>query len=462
MAFLTGQRQFNRTLAQIWGGRDSVKFKVDDDKSYNARWAETRQPVQPYEWASSLALETGQAVLDQLLKIERLDGDQAFVLNSAAPIFNEQHQIVECVAVLTDITERRRAEEALRKSERKNQAILNAIPDLMFRLNRTGDYLDYWAKKEGELYIPPELISGHNLQEHMPPDFTNQALGKIQAALDTGAVQTFEYAWPMPPGPRHYEARLAVSGPDEIVALVRDITERKEAELQNARLLAQVQAGQKRLRQLTDELVTAQEAERQRIARELHDEAGQALTALRLQLHSAQTALPPTLKVVREQLVEASALVSLTHERLHWLAQDLHPPALEAIPLHQTLAAYCHSFARYTHLAVGFQGQPVPTLPGHIAICFYRFLQEALTNVVKHAQARRVWVILGRHAATIRLTVVDDGLGFNPAVIPPPTSGLGLRVMRDRFETFSGDLEIDSQPPSGTRLTVWLPWEAQP
>src|SRR5215207_1774871 len=135
-------------------------------------------------------------------------------------------------AVITheDITGRKLAEEEVLRSESRNNAMLEAIPDLMFRISRDGEYLDFRARDEGKLYVPPEEFVGRTLREIMPPELAGPMLDGIARALDTGETQLIEYNLPMPEGVRDFETRLVASGPEEILSVVRDVTGRKLAE----------------------------------------------------------------------------------------------------------------------------------------------------------------------------------------------------------------------------------------
>jgi len=165
----------------------------------------------------------------------------------------------------------------------------------------------------------------------------------------------------------------------------------------------------------------------------------------------------------RRRLEEAIALTQTTMDQIRGLAQALRPPALDTLGLSAALEGFCRSFAVQTRLEVAYEGAEIGSLPDPISIHLYRCLQEALNNVVKHARARRVRVTLAHDGAQIRLTVEDDGAGFEPGAVPGPfpSEGLGLRGMRERLDSLHGRLEIISRPGRGVRLVAAVPWKEQ-
>jgi len=228
--------------------------------------------------------------------------------------------------------------------------------------------------------------------------------------------------------------------------------------IKNTQLFRQVQAGHERLRWLTQQVVSAQEDERRRVSRELHDEAGQALTALAISLDLIRSDLPAESGSLHQRLGEAVALTDTTMEHIRLLAQDLRPPALDTIGLDCTLEGLCQDFARRTRLSVEYAGTEIPALTEAAAISLYRFLQEALTNVARHANANWISVVLRRDAETISLTVEDDGEGFQQGAAE--AMGIGLLGMQERLELLGGRLQTQSWPGQGTRLTAHIPVHA--
>lgn len=210
------------------------------------------------------------------------------------------------------------------------------------------------------------------------------------------------------------------------------------------------------IRQMAERVVGAQEEERQRISRELHDDLGQALTTHLLALRNLQEDLSLPVEVMFERL---QSLYDQSYEvfiKVRRLARDLRPPVLDALGLKVAMQAYCHEFTRRTHLPVIFETDAaLPQLADIYNITLYRVLQEALTNVLKHARANQVWVELSVEEDTIHLTVQDNGIGFSEG--KTASNGIGLAGLRERITIAGGTLNISSAPKRGTVLSAQFP-----
>lgn len=248
-----------------------------------------------------------------------------------------------------------------------------------------------------------------------------------------------------------------------ILYTCRDITERKQVELaladKNEKLLAEVVAGRNQLRNLARKEVAVQERERKRISRELHDEAGQYLTALQIMLKVAGDKLPAGVKGGKVELAEAVKLVDAVTERIRRIAQGLRPPALDTVGLKATLAGLCREVSRRAGIPVGYEAESFRNIGPDAAIILYRVLQEALTNAVKHAGANKIDVRLFLDGSEMCLSISDDGVGFDPTEAHSGGKGLGLAGMRERIDFLGGELEIESQPGCGTTINARLPLE---
>jgi signal transduction histidine kinase len=251
------------------------------------------------------------------------------------------------------------------------------------------------------------------------------------------------------------EEKLLLSS---LAEMVRSHLDRRQVRAEMARL-------QRRAERLAQKVIFSQEEERQRLSRELHDEAGQALTALKIGLQLVMADLPLSDSAARQQLAEAIVLTDTTMEQLRMLAHGLRPPALDTVGLHAALEGYCHDFARRTQLKVYYEGQDGKRLPDPLTIALYRFVQEALTNAARHSGATEVSVALEERDDVVRVVVRDNGRGFDVQAEERrdrPTPGAGLMGMRERLMLLGGSLTIDSQPDQGTWVIAEAPRKEEP
>jgi PAS domain S-box-containing protein len=224
---------------------------------------------------------------------------------------------------------------------------------------------------------------------------------------------------------------------------------------QRARARAELQ--RERMWHMARRVVAAQEEERGRIARELHDESGQSLTSLKISLSLLRNQVPEDVQETLDGILE---LTDQTMSNLRLLSHNLRPPGLDAYGLDAALAGLCQDFETHTRLTVVYEGREVPDLAALAALSLYRFAQEALTNVAKHAEATEVRVTLAPDSDKIRLTIVDNGRGF---VVPDfeeryTGNGTGLLGMLERLEMADGQLQIDSTAAQGSCLTAIVPY----
>jgi signal transduction histidine kinase len=200
-------------------------------------------------------------------------------------------------------------------------------------------------------------------------------------------------------------------------------------------------------------VVDAQEQERRRLARELHDETGQALTSILLGLKALEETLAT--ESARAATAELRERVVATLQDVRGLAVELRPSALDDFGLAAALERLTTAFADQTGIAVDFEASfGDARLPSDVETALYRIVQESLTNVVKHAQARRVSILLTRTSASVKAVVEDDGRGIGD---DSTGGGFGLVGMRERLSLLGGRLEIESAPGSGTTIAAEVP-----
>ena len=359
-------------------------------------------------------------------------------------IVDSRGHLVELQGVGRDITDRKRAEDALGQLEARNSAMLRAIPDLMFVLSRDGTYIDYHARDRRHLFAAPERFLGRTVRDVVPPRLASLFLDAIERAIMTDDTIVIEYELSMEE-PRYFEARLVHAGDDRVLSIVRDVTESKRALALN--------------RDLAGRLIASQEAERTRIARDLHDGVCQDVASVtvdlsylrqrggRIENHETQEAL---LSIERRTAVIAETLRVLSH--------GLHPTVLQHIGLVAALQGHCTEVERRYPLQVRFfaDGDVDPASP-LVALSLFRIAQEALRNAAKHGHAQHATVSLVRDH-DLALEIADDGEGFDIAAARQ-RDGLGLVSIEERARLMQAQARIESEPGGGTTIQVRVPAE---
>lgn len=229
--------------------------------------------------------------------------------------------------------------------------------------------------------------------------------------------------------------------------------------IQNARLFEQVVIARGRLQLLSQQLIEVQENERRHIARELHDEIGQALTALKVNLQTLGRLKEP--QELGPRIGESISIIDRTIQQVRNLSLDLRPSLLDDLGIVAALRWYIDRQAQRAGFEAQFLASPPELrLIADLETTCFRVVQEALTNVVRHAQAQRVRIELQKHEDQLLLTVLDDGIGFDPGEVWQRTASdtsLGLMGMRERVQLVGGTIEIISHPAGGTEIQVVFP-----
>jgi len=211
------------------------------------------------------------------------------------------------------------------------------------------------------------------------------------------------------------------------------------------------------LRALTGRLIEAQEKERRRLARELHDGLNQQLAMLAVELGMLARKVPEGAAMVGDELLRLRDRAEGLSNDLRDMTHQLHPAALEHLGLVSALRSHCAEFSRQEGMRVWFHvSSEVRSTNPDVAVCLYRIAQEAIRNAAKHSQAKEAWVEVGQHRDVIRLSIVDKGVGFDLRTLKVGR-GLGLVSMRERVELIAGSLTIKSAPGKGTCVEVRVP-----
>jgi PAS domain S-box-containing protein len=359
-------------------------------------------------------------------------------------------------ALLLQRAKRRRAEVAARESEGRFQLMADAAPVLIWSagLDKACTYVNRpWQEFTGRS-LQQEV--GNGWADGVHPDDLARCLAVYAAHFD--ARKPFEmvyrlrrhdgaYRWVLDRGVPHTSPGGEFAG---YVGACTDVTERRLAE-------DGLRASQQELRLLTGRLLEAQEAERRRIARELHDDLNQRLGLLSVELDLLAQRPPASTREMASGLRALSVRVKELSTAVHDLSHQLHPSKLEHLGLVGALRALCREMIRHHGLEVAFTHRDLPnSIPEAVTLCLYRIAQEALRNVVKHSGTSYAAVELSGGPDQIRLRVTDDGVGFDPASADEDR-GLGLVSMRERLYLVGGRMAVESRPGGGTRIDVCVP-----
>jgi PAS domain S-box-containing protein len=406
--------------------RDALRRALRDPSLRLAYWLPDRR-----RWIDSSGWEVDVEAESQARRTTRVEhgGEVVAALIHDPSVDRELAEAVGAAASL--FLARERSLQAVRQSEGRYRALLEAIPDLMFRMSRDGTYLDLKGDR-ADLAAPPEELIGANARDILPPDVAVRLIGGIERALATGEVQTGDYTLNLNGVDRTFEARIVRDG-DEAVLIVRDITERKRQE--------------EELRKSRARLVHAGDEARRRLERNLHDGAQQRLVSLSLALRLAQARLREQPQEAERILLGASEELAHALEELRELARGIHPAVLSE----RGLGAALETLAGRAPLPVDVT-IPEERLPAPVEAAAYYVISESLTNVAKYAEASAVEVNVARLNGRAIVEVADDGVGG-----ADPTRGSGLRGLADRVEALDGVLTVESRPGQGTRIRAEIP-----
>ena len=353
--------------------------------------------------------------------------------------------------IARDITEERRAERALRESEERYRELFENSKDAFYVHDMNGVYVSVNRAAEKLSGYRREEIIGKHFSEFMTPEHARNVHRHLMK-LDAAGETTYEVEFINRKGrqvPVEIFSRLIFEGgvPVAVHGCVRDISERKKA--------------QEAARNYSRRVIEAQEAERRRISRELHDQVGQILTAVKMNLHALQQTCsePETLMSIDDNLKVIDEAVDQVRD----LSVDLRPLLLDDFGLVVALRWYLERQTRNTGVPAKFVSGSLDEddrFSSELETACFRIAQEGVTNIVRHARATRISVRLERVLSDLILLITDDGAGFDARTLRAGSGGtatLGLRGMEERAQAVGGTITIDSAPALGTEICARLP-----
>jgi PAS domain S-box-containing protein len=394
-----------------------------------------------------------QGVREQLEeRLRRRDGSELWVQMSATPVVREDCEFDGAFAMVCDITERKLAEEAIKESEQRFRLVADSAPVMIWMsgLDKRPTYfnrpwLDFTGQSEADLQsglagiVHPEDYS--KCYDIYCRGFDQRQPFAKECRLKRHDGQ---YRWMLDIGvPRFHEDGSFVG----YIGSCVDITEQKLAE--------------EALSSISRRLIDAQEQERSRIARELHDDINQRLALVAMGLDRQRGDLRSTTREMRSAMGKAIKQISDIVSDVHMMSHRLHCSKLDTVGLAAAAAGFCRELSKQQNVEVDFQCDGIAReLPEAIALCMFRVLQEALQNAVRHSGAKHFKVSLAECTNQIALTICDEGRGFNPAEALKG-SGLGLASMIERLKLVGGELLIDAGPKRGTTIRASVPFACQ-
>jgi two-component system sensor histidine kinase UhpB len=400
------------------------------------------------------------------------------------PLRDGEDRVCGVVGLAFDVTERRRAEDALRENETRLRTIIESEPQRKLAEQALGESEErlqlvtratndavwdwdlvtnavWWGRGFESLFwytrdeIEPGIESWYN---RLHPDDAERVIAGIRAAIDGGSPSwSSEYRFRRRDGSYAdvYDRGYVIHDPQtrtpiRMVGSMMDISERKRSQ-------EQLQASRAALRLLAARHQEVREHERTRIAREIHDSLGQALTALKLQLvatHEAVTADGPG---IADRLAEAAGMADDLVKSVRRIATELRPPILDQLGLPAAVEWLAQDFSRRTGIACTAAMHPIDgAINGELATALFRIVQESLTNVSRHAGAKSAAIELGVKCDCVTLEINDDGVGITESGVTGPGS-LGILGMRERAAAMGGVLEVVPRIGGGTRVAAWFP-----
>jgi two-component system sensor histidine kinase UhpB len=383
-------------------------------------------------------------------RIVRLDGAVTDVAISGTVLEEGDGRAVQMA--VRDITKRKRAEAALRESEERLTLAFTGAQEGVWDWNLETGAVVYSARWKQMLGYADHEIEPHvsAWERLLHPDDKSRA-DQLNERVARGAAN-YEGEFRLRHRDGHYvhvlsrgfAVRREPGGPVvRIVGTHFDLTERRQAEAERTRT------------ELLARLVFAQEDERRRIAREMHDQFGEQLTTLSLRIGALKEACSdrPDLRGQVEALEAVAQQIDRDVDQLVWA---LRPTALDDLGLRAALANYVQDWSTRVQIAAKLHtsGLMDERLPSEAETALYRIAQEALTNVARHSRARNVEVILERRPDCVLLVVEDDGVGFDPGEAGTSKQGFGLQSMQERAQLVGATLEIESSVGAGTTILV--------
>gem|GEM_PF-5560613 len=411
-----------------------------------------------YVWEKIEEHRKKKILLDVEYRIITKGNGVKWIRDNANPIFNEEKEIIRIDGFMEDITDRKQAQEALIENGNRFRELFNNMSSGVAVYEPINDGSDFMVKdynQAGELIskVNKEHIVGRSALEVFPGIKQFGLFEVLQRVWKTGESEHHPVSLYQDDYLTHWAENYVYKLPSgEIVAVFDDVTERVQAE-------EELRCSQEQLRSLADHLQTVREDERTSIAREIHDELGQALTGLKMDLSWMAKKIPEDQKSLLDKVHSMSELTGTTLRTVQRISTELRPGLLDDLGLVAAAEWQIEEFQNRTGIRCTLIVDPEDiTADDRRSTALFRILQEALTNLVRHAQATRVHVSLKEKGKHLELIVRDNGKGITKEQISNPKS-FGLIGIKERVHLWGGEVKISGRPGKGTTVVVRMPIE---
>ena len=415
--------------------------------------------VHPDDREVYTAAETGLTPENPTYKLSfrtlRPDGGVTWLEDAGRASFDAQGRMLRVIGIVSDITERKRVEEAHRESEDKFRLLLDSTAEAIYGID--VEHRCTFCNRACLAILGCERVDDlvgknmHELIHHTRADGTSFPIDecRIHRVVRTGQGEHVddEFLWrangtSFPAEYWSYPQRKGQAVVGTVVAFL-DITQRKLAEAA--------------LANVSRKLIEAQEQERTRIARELHDDIGQRVAMLAIELEQIRQNFPDLPAEVSGRIVALWKQANEMATDVQSMSHELHSAKLQYLGITAAMRGFCQEFGQQQKVEIGFTSHDLPLpLSPDISICLFRVLQEALHNSAKHSGGRHFEVRLWGMPDEVHLTVSDSGVGFDSEAAKTG-QGLGLISMRERLKLVNGTLSVESRPKSGTTIHARVP-----
>jgi len=466
-------RQLADNIREVFWMTDVSKNEmIYVSPAYEEIWGRTVETLyaSPQEWMNAIHPEDRARIMeaaltkqisgkyDEVYRIVRPDNSIRWIQDRAFPIQDDSGKVYRLVGIAEDITERKQVWDALRENEARKSAIMRVALDAIITIDHVGRIIELNSAAESIFTHSRAKLIGENIMEIIPPSlrpwFQDGLVNHFSGEKGPAVGNRIEMPVLRADKSRFYAeftiTRIKLKGEPTFTVYIRDITQRKRAE--------------EEMRSLPQRIIKAQEVERSRVARELHDGVNQIIASVKMRIRNARESLPSVQAATREILGRCDKLLTDALEENRRIAHNLHPADLNNLGFSAACTNFCKDFQSRTSMEVQCKITlpPEHRLPPVIELTLFRIVQESVNNIEKYAHAHTAKVRVGLQNGSIQLKIQDNGRGFDPQKIKQGKKekghGLGLTNMRERALSLGGSCEIESAPQKGTTITVSIPY----